>query len=137
MATVNNVASPFAPMWKKFTIPFASVQAAALTNAVTIYTLPKFGVVHAAKMNVATAFSGGAIATITASVGTAGSPAKYLVATTVAGTGSTDGVSLAIPALESTSGTTAVQVSFTSTIANLSALTQGSMDIYLLVSQMQ
>jgi len=123
------------PTWQKVTIGFAAIQTAALTNTLPLITLPTLGIVHAAFANVTTLFSGGAIATITVNVGPAGSLAKYMAASSIATAVLVAGVAPLTPGPESNSTTTAIQAVFISTVANLSALTQGSIDIYLLVSQ--
>lgn len=122
------------PTWQKFTIGFASLQTAGLTNTVLVYTLPIKGVVHQAFANITTLFSGGAIATIVASIGNAGNNAKYMVSSSLATATTLPGVSIGAIAPESMVGTTAVNIYATSTVANLSALTQGSIDVYVLSS---
>lgn len=120
------------PSWQKFTVPYTSLQTAAITNSVLVYTLPIKGVVHAALMNVTVAFSG--TTTLSLSLGIAGTVAKFVVATTVLSTGVTNGVALSTPDVESVSGTTAININAIATVQNLSSLTIGSADIYILTS---
>lgn len=120
--------------WQKFTIPFTSLQTAGLTNTVPVITLQSHQIVQAAFQNVTTAFSGGTIATIVGTIGISGSVAKYLVSTTLAATALGSGVSMATNLPESMTTTTVVNLYATSTVGNLSALTQGSVDIYLLIA---
>lgn len=122
------------PEWIKVTIPYTALQTAGLTNNALVYTLPIKGIIQQVLWNVTAAFSGGAIATILGTIGTAGSNAKYLASTTMASTGMTAGQSLATGLPESLVSTTAINIYATSTIANLSALTQGSVDIWILTS---
>lgn len=123
-----------APVWSKYTVGFAALQVAGLTNAVTVLTLPAKGIVHAAVLNVTQAFAGPT--TVTLSLGVGGSVAKYVVATSVLATGLIVGVTPFSPSPESMSSTTAVLLSAISTVLNLSALSQGSVDVYVLASQL-
>lgn len=136
MSIVNNT-NATVPVWTKYTVGFAALQVAALTNTVNVATLPAKSVLMAAKFDVTTAFSGGAIATLTASLGRSGNVAKYLVATSVAGTGLVDGVALTVPVCESTVAGTTITLTAVSTVANLSALTQGSMNVYIQTSALE
>lgn len=134
LGTNNNIqAGGVLPQWQKFTVPYTSLQTAGLTNAVAIFTLPIKGIVQAAFFNVTQLFSGTAIASITLSVGPVGSLTKYCTAGSIAATGVTAGVALTTPTPESMSGTTVIDVNATAVGANLSALTQGSVDVYLLI----
>jgi hypothetical protein len=125
------------PEWISFTIPYTSVQTAALTNAITLYTLPAKGVVHAVKQKHSTAFTGGAIATCTSQIGITGTPAKYAAAFNIfqapADTAAAKQITGTI-GIESDVTTTPIILTATSTVANLSALTQGSLTVSLLVS---
>lgn len=119
--------------WVKVTKTFSDFSTAGLTNSITVYTLPIKGVIHSVMLSPTTSFSGGTIATYTISVGVGGTLAKYCVATN-AFTGFTLPAISAIAGVESTSASTSIQATAISTIGNLSAATQGSVDIYLLVS---
>lgn len=133
MANIGTQDQPIqSPTWQKFTVPYTQLQTAALTNAVTLLSLPSKGIVHYAWMNITQAFSG--TTTLTLSLGPSGSLTKYIAASTALATGSTSGVNLTSVLPESVSGSTNVQVNATATIQNLSSLTQGSVDIYLLIS---
>lgn len=120
--------------WLKVVIPYTSLQTAGLTNTVPVYLLPTNGVVHAAYANVTTLFSGGAIATIVATLGIGGTVAKYMASSSMASTGGVAGTAITAPAPESLVGTTQVNLYAISTVANLSALTQGSITVWMLVS---
>lgn len=123
------------PSWIKITKAYTDFSAAALTNDISIYTLPIKGYIHDVKVIPATAFSGGLIAAYTISVGIASSLAKYAVAVnTFTGNTSTNLVHAPIAGLESTSGTTDIRAAAISVTGLLNAATAGSVNIYLLVS---
>ncbi|HLX53426.1 MAG TPA: hypothetical protein VKR58_05780 [Aquella sp.] len=132
MPLVNSVLS--SPQWQKYTVPYTSLQTAALTNAITLFTLPIKGTIHALEANVTTAFSG--TTTCTCSVGIVGNLVKFMAATTVLSTGVINGVSLSVTDIESMSATTIIQINAIATVQNLSSLTQGSIDVYVLVGQL-
>jgi len=117
--------------WQKVTLPFTSFQTAGLTNAITAITLQAKQVVHGAYLNVTTGFSG--TTTITLSLGPVGSLTKYVAASSAAATGVLVNA-LSTTDLPSISGTTNIQVNAIATVQNLSSLSQGSVDVYLLVS---
>lgn len=119
--------------WQKITLPFSSFQTAALTNAVTAITLQAKQVVHAGYLSVTQAFSG--TTTLSLSLGPVGSLTKYVTAGNGLATGILPNV-LTATDLPSLSSTTNVQVNAIATIQNLSSLTQGSVDVYLLISQL-
>jgi hypothetical protein len=126
---------PTVPKWIKITKTYSDFAAASVTNSPTIYTLPAKGVIHATQLIVTTTFSGGAIATYTLSIGIAGTAAKYNPATNMF-TGATLPSISTISGIESSSGSTSITCTAISTIGLLNAATQGSVDIYLLVSQL-
>ena len=110
------------------TITYTQVQTGSTVNTLDLYTLPA-GYAHESALTKATiAFSGGAIATVTSEIGITGSLAKYVIApfdikqTVGAAVHSIDNAVY----LESYTGNTVIKVTFRSTGANLSALTQGS-----------
>ena len=122
------------PFWTKVTVTYSQLATAGLTNTVSLLTLPIKGVLQDVKVSVSTVFSGGTIATYTLSVGIAGSLLKYhpiidaktaVILTTPAAP---------VSGLESVSGTTSIVLSAVSTVGNLNAATQGSVDVWLLTS---
>ncbi len=119
--------------WQKVTLPYTSFQTAGLTNAVTAITLQAKQVVHAAYLNITQAFSG--TTTLTLSFGPSGNLTKYVAAASGAITGVLASA-LTSTDLPSISGITNIQVNATATIQNLSSLSQGSVDVYLLISQL-
>lgn len=125
--------TPYSAQWIKVTKTFSDFSAAAVTNNITIYSLPAKGVIHNVQLVPTVAFSGGLIATYTISVGIAGTLAKYAVATNVFTGFSLPAISV-LPGIESISGATDIKSSAISTVGNLNAAVAGSVDIYLLVS---
>lgn len=107
------------PQWIKITKTFSDFSAAALTNSITIYSLPIKGVIHSVMLNPTIAFSGGLIATYTISVGIGGTLAKYCAATNVF-TGFTLPAMSVISGVESVSGATNILATAISTVGNLS-----------------
>jgi hypothetical protein len=127
------------PRWVKVTKTYADLAAAALTNDIEAYSIPAGSAVHAVILKPTTAFSGGAIATYTVSAGISGSLAKYAAAFDVAQ--APGGGVFAIPAIsgltvESFTAATSLRIAAISTVGNLSAATQGSVDVYILTSQL-
>lgn len=121
------------PTWIKITKTFADFSAAALTNAITIYSLAAGGVIHAVMLNPRIVFSGGLIASYTISIGVSGTPAKFAVATNTFTGAPLPAISV-LPAVQSLSGTTNILATAIATVGNLNAATQGTVDIWLLVS---
>lgn len=121
------------PKWIKVTKTFSDFSTAALTNTIDIYTLPIKGVMHSVQVNSSITFSGGTIAAYTVSVGIIGTLAKYAIAANVF-TGATLPTINIIAGVESVSATTTIKATAISTVGNLNAATQGSVDIWLLVS---
>lgn len=126
----HRVAFDESPRWRKYTVGYAALQTAGLTNNVTLFTLPAKGVIMAAHADVTTAFSGTAIVTMGVTLGDGGSASRYMSSFTVLSTGLlTPSSGIWIPSM---SGTTDIKAYATSVGANLSALSQGSMDLYIL-----
>lgn len=123
------------PKWIKVTKTYQDLSAAALTNNISIYTLPANGYIHDVKVVPTTAFSGGTIATYTLSVGIVGSLAKYAIATNVfTGNTTVNAVHTPLVSPESLSVTTDIRAAVISTVGNLNAATAGAVNIYILVS---
>jgi hypothetical protein len=119
--------------WIKITKTFSDFATAGASNEISIYTLPIKGIIHACQIFATTVFSGGVIATYTVSVGISGNAVKYGIATNVF-TGAGLSAINVLSGIESMSGTTSIKATATSTVGLLNAATQGSIDIYLLVS---
>lgn len=120
------------PIWTKYTIGYADLSAAGLTNNVTLFTLPAKTLIHAVVINPTQAFGGGLITAYTLSVGIAGTLTKYCTAASVFA------ATLQAPqmfmGLESMTQGTAIKVAATSVTGLLNAATTGSADIYALTS---
>jgi hypothetical protein len=127
------VINPANPVWVKYTIGFAALQAAGTTNAVAIFTLPIKGYIQRVVMNLTTPFVG--TTTLTGSIGIAGTVTKYVAVSNLMASANTtyvDGITT--PLFESISATTAININAISTVQNLSALSAGSVDIWFLIS---
>lgn len=126
-----------APKWVKVTKSYTDFATVALTNDISIYTLPIKGYIHDVKVVPTTSFSGGVISAATLSVGKAGALTKYAIATDIF-TGNTTVSTIHTPlvGMESTSGTTDIrcQIVIVGIAQTLNNLTAGSVDIYLLLS---
>ena len=125
------VAANASPRWTKIARTYQDLQTAATTNTITLVTLPIGAVVQAVILDISTAFLGASISAMTASVGISGTPTKYVGTTNVLAAGSANTTT---PAVESRSATTAVVLKADSTGANLSALSQGAVNVYVLWS---
>lgn len=130
----------------KLDFTYADFAAANLTNTITLYALPPNAVYVDCWMDVTQEFIGGAIATYTLSVGRpgGGNTAKIMTAQDAFNniityadetTKGSDLTSAGRTNLLSTSVGTNLNITATSTVANLSAATQGTVSVYLRVAQ--
>lgn len=133
MTTVT-VSPPSNMRWSKVSIPYSQLQAASFTNNVLALTLPVKSIVHRALLNVTQSFSG--TATLSLSLGIASDNTKYVPSLSALATGVLNGASITSPSPESMSATTNINLYAAATLQNLSSLTQGSVDIYVLISQL-
>lgn len=126
----------------KITLPFTSVQTGGTTNDIVLWTVPAKTRILRVVADVTTQFSGGAIATCVMRSGNVANGNQYLLdgnvlaAPIVLGDGQAElGAGIVGGTGFSTdmiwASTTPVQCRFTSTGANLSALTQGSVTFYI------
>lgn len=119
------------PVWTKYTIPFSAAQTTSTANAVTVVTLTARQLVCGVVEKTTTAFAGTSITGLTASIGdsngtsTTYSSAAYNLLATVS---NTNFVANNVLGMASFVGGT-IQANFTSTGANLTALTAGSLDV--------
>jgi hypothetical protein len=118
------------PTCTKYTVPYTSVQTAATTNSVTLFTLPAQGKITGLTIKHSTAFAGTSITAVTASVGKSGSAAVYSAAFNVLQAVSSTAMQDDGGHFSADFASHAVTATFTSTGANLSALTAGSVDIW-------
>lgn len=124
------------PRWKKVALTYTDFQDASTTKQAALFTLPAAAVVHAVKIKPGTAFAGTSITDVKISVGTTGVPTKYAAAYDVdAAPGD------AVFQLSTTVGGethavagTALVAQAVSTGANLSALSAGAVDVWVLYS---
>lgn len=118
--------------WVKITKTYSDFAIAGLTNNVSIYTLATHEMIHSVIINPTTSFQGGTIATYTISIGIPSplNATAYLGATSVLG----GTITANNPTLSLSLNNNAVSAYAISTIGNLNAATQGSVDFYLLVS---
>ena len=136
-AYLGDIAARAATWVHLTTVTHSSFTAAAVAQTInSSYTLPAGWVVTGIVMNPSTTFSGGSIATYTISVGgtVSGNTSAFAPATNVF-TGAPT-YSKSIASVESFSSGSIVTLSASSTGGNLNTATQGSVDIYLLVSQL-
>ncbi len=122
------------PMWLKVTKTYSDFSDPGFTKGVSAFTIPKKAIVHNAMMVPTTAFSGGAIATYTISLGmytlTDISAAQSVLTIP---TSSLVASSFIASPISSTKGLTATAISG---VGALDQATQGSVDIYVLVSNL-
>lgn len=122
-----------AQIWNKYTIPYTSVQAGGTTNAVTVVSLTAKQMVCGLAEKHSTAFAGTSISGLTVTVGdsngtsTTYSPFAFNVLQTVSNTAVV--YNNVVGAASYAGGT--IQANFTATGANLSALTAGSLDVWV------
>ena len=128
---INNI-----PIWLKYTFTYSALSTAALTNSITLVTLPAAGIIHAIKLKHSIAFTGGALSSYTLSVGISGNLDKYANSFNVfQATGNTTFYIAYGMFSENHGATTSVLLTATSIGANLNAATAGSCDIWVLVSK--
>jgi hypothetical protein len=133
----------------KVTIPYSALAGfAALSAQLAIATIPARARVVSVIADTTTGFSGGAIATITASVGRSASGVQFIATHSVAAAGTkglidadmgtelTRAAAVQGGAIASWTIATNVYVSFVSTGANLNAATAGSLDLYFTLDLM-
>jgi hypothetical protein len=124
-----------APLWAKYTTTFSTLSTGSTTNSVTLFSLPAKAMIHQVIIKHSAAFSGGAISAYTIAVGDAGNSNRFTTPfdafqaagdTTRSITQADDIASFASP--------TNILLTATSTGANLSAATTGSVDVWVLTS---
>ena len=126
-------------IWQKYTLPYTSFQIAALTNSVPVITLQPRTVVMAGLLKQSVTFVGSGISALGITLGVSGNTAKYAISLNALGTVSDSSFSTLTGAINDLQGfTTGVSLLATATAlgANLSALTAGSLDVYLLCGQL-
>jgi hypothetical protein len=131
----QNVNPSSVPQWFRRTLKAVDLSAAATSNNVRLMSLPKGGVVHGVKIKHSQAFSGGAIASYTLSVGVTGNNTKYASAFDVKQAPSATAFQMTSDfGSESHDLAVDLTVSAVSTGANLSVSTSGVVDVWVLMS---
>jgi hypothetical protein len=124
------------PRWKKFTVDYTDLAAAALTNDIEVYSLVAGEIIHGVKIKHSTAFSGGTITDYTVSIGIAGDLVKYASAFDVF-----QAVDNQTFQLSSTFGSenhgaaTSIRIAAVAIGDDLDQATDGEVDVWLLVSR--
>lgn len=131
-AKANVSALSVYPSWTKITKTYTDFSTAGLSNTITIATLPAKSVVHSVIVNPTTTFTGGLIASYSVSVGMV-TTIDLMPASSIF-TIPTRPIPSNLLLAGSIGSTQAITATAISTVGNLSAATQGSVDIYLLVS---
>lgn len=129
------------PQWIKITKLYSDFATAGLTNDIEIYSLSAKQVVHSAVIHHTAAFVGGTIASYTMSVGSGTPFVNYIAASNVfQAAGNTvifPAISAPIAQLPQNFGaSTSIRAAAISTVGLLNAATAGSVDFYLLVSNL-
>ena len=124
--------------WRKFTLTYAQLAAAATTKTIDLFSLPKGHIIHAVQIKHSTAFAGGGLTTYTIQVGITGTLNKYLSAFNVFQTvadaaRALQAVALASLASESPSAAVAIKVTATGS-GNTDLATAGQVDIWVWTS---
>ena len=127
------------PKWRKYTVTFNDISIANAVKTQTILALAAKEIVHAAITKTSTAFAGGTTVALAMTLGVAGAVTKYLTAyacvTAVSDT-QVLGLGVVNPNPESYATPTNIIATFTNTGDTNDHLTQGSVDIWLLISAM-
>jgi len=122
-----------APTWLKYTIGFADISAAATTNTITLFSLLSLGMVEACVIKHSQAFTGGSISALTLDIGVTGEEDRYIIdfdgfQAPSASAFQAESFNLDV---RSFTANTNIVLRADSVGANLSALTQGSVDIWI------
>ncbi len=121
--------------WVKITKFYTDFATAGATNAITVYTLPAKTSILGSQAYVQVPFAGGTIATYTISVETDGAIPIHQAVN--AFTGNTfSGSVTPIQLVGSMTGNTTITATGVSTVGLLNAATAGTVEIYLLISEM-
>jgi hypothetical protein len=133
--TSNTTTIPAYPIWLKFSVTHTQLQAAALTNNITLFTAPAGFVLHAARVKHSTLFAGTGFTAYGISLGITGELARYTSSFDVfTAVSSTNQQSTQIFDAQDNGATTAIKIAATSAGGNLSASTAGVVQVGLLMS---
>ena len=133
---VEDPASKLIPRWLKFTVAETAFTAAATTEDIELFALAAGGVIHGVKVKHSASFTGGGLTAFTVSVGISGELAKYASAFDVfqAAANTTFQLSNSFGS-ENHGATTSIRIAAASTTANVADATAGSVDVWVLVSE--
>ncbi len=124
------------PKWIKVTKSYTDFSTGGLTNTIDVITLPAGWVIHANIIKPTQSFTGGIISAYTVSLGIEGNLVKYGAAFNVLqAPGATVQQLTSSLFVENWDAGVAIKATAISVTANLDAATQGSVDIYMLISQ--
>ena len=129
-------ARSFIPQWVKITVTHTQLQAAALTNSITLCALPAGVMIQGIKVKHSAAFAGPSISAYNVKVGISGTLAKYTAAFDVlqAVAGTTFQVT-AVLGMEDQDNPVNLLITATAVGANLDVSTSGSVDVWLLLGK--
>jgi len=126
------------PRWKKYTITaatFAGFNVPTYDASLTAYLNPG-EVIHAVKIKHSTSFTGGAVSAVTVEVGTASDTDKYATAFNILQPVADDTFQLSSAFYSENHGAISfLHIVFRATGGNVEDITQGSVDIWILVSK--
>lgn len=127
------------PTWTKVTKTYSDLSAGGTTNDIEVYSLPAKSVLHAVAMKHSVQFSGGTISQYALTVGLTGQLARYTpttlqAASAVSSSNFVDSATANLPEPRDFTSATSIRLSATSVGGNLNAATQGSVDVWVLVS---
>lgn len=129
---VEMIRSGRTPRVRKITLSYTALSTAGLTAATTIYNLPAGGVYRHTKQKTSQAFTGGAVTAATIEIGIVGNTTKYASAYDVfAAVAATNMQSSFNTGVESHGAATAIVATLKTLGANTSALTAGSVEIWI------
>lgn len=131
----GTVAATGTPRWRKFTVVETNFTAAATSEDIELFTLGAGEIIHAVKIKHSTAFSGGGATSFTLSVGITGTLTKYASAFDVfqAAADTTFQITQNFNT-ENHGSATSIRINAVSDV-NVSLLTAGAADIWILVSK--
>lgn len=130
--------TPSVARWIRVSKSYTDFSTAALTNDIEIFSLPPKGVLHAAIIKHNTAFAGGSIASYTLSVGRVGSLDVWVEGSSVSAAPSSTLFypSESFPSPLNFGSAASIRSQAISVGGNLNTATTGSVDYYLLISNL-
>lgn len=118
-------------IWNKVSLPYTAFQTASTTSTVTAATLPALYMLNGLVIKHSIAFSGGSISDVTMGIGISTDHGKFINSFDVLQSVSDTAFDYIFdPFIGSFANPTSIQLTATSTSANLSSLSAGSVDVY-------